>query len=84
MPLVMANEPGTGQTEAPLRGGSDVGFWTRVLPRLPTGSLLESSAIKGDSPVPESRKVNGEYPEYGSSNLESEFGSHLDPILNTP
>ncbi len=54
------------------------------MPSLSTGGLLESSAIKGDSPVLEDRKVNGEYPEYDSVNTESEYGSHLDPILNMP
>lgn len=46
--------------------------------------MLESIALQGDSPVGESRKVNGRYPEYDWSNFQSEHGSHLEPILNTP
>ena len=44
--------------------------------------MLESIAIHGESPVGERQKVDTRDPEYGSSNVESEVGSHLDPILN--
>lgn len=39
-------------------------FWTRVFSRLSTRSELERSMIKGDNPVEEDKKGNGEYPEY--------------------
>ena len=46
--------------------------------------MLESTPLKGDRPVREGRKVDGRYPEYDWSNFQSEHGSHLEPILNTP
>ena len=60
------------------------GVWTRVYPRPVTGSALESAALHGDSPVPEAGKDNGGYPEYDSSDLEPECGTHLVLTLNTP
>jgi len=58
------------------------GVWTRATPICPTRSPLESGTIESDSLVVVGQKVDTEYPEYGSSDLESEDGSYLDPILN--
>lgn len=48
-----------------------------------TGSSLERDTQKGDSPVQEIEKDDGEYPEYNSSNFELEYGTHLVLTLNT-
>lgn len=53
MPSVTASERGIGQTEPAVKASRDVEFRTRVFPRLPIGSPLESGAAKGDSPVRE-------------------------------
>lgn len=45
--------------------------------------MLESTAVKGESPVGGCRKVNGGYPEYDRANSLSEDGAHSAPILNT-
>jgi len=84
MPIVKAIEIGTGQTEHTVEILCGCGVWTRVCPRSMTGSLLESSAQKSDSLVPEVEKDNGGYPEYNWPNCQLECGSHLDLTLKTP
>ena len=59
------------------------GVWTRVTLNSHIRSPLKSGALKSDSLVGEGEKVDTGYPEYGSSDLEPEYGSHLDLILNT-
>ena len=45
-------------------------FWTRVFSNSSTQNSLEKDTIKGDSPVEEDEKRNGEYPEYYSLDFE--------------
>ena len=45
-------------------------LWTRVFSNSSTQSSLEQDTKKGDSPVEEGEKLNGEYPEYHSLDLE--------------
>ena len=59
------------------------GVWTRVTLNPHIRSPLESGALESDSLVGEGGKVDTGNPEYGSSDLEPERGSHLDLILNT-
>jgi len=70
IPLVKAIEKGTGQTERANESWCGCGVWTWALPNFPIRSLLESSAIKGDSPVGEKKKVVTRYPEYCWSNIQ--------------
>ncbi len=49
-----------------------------------TRSVLESIPLKSDRLVAEVEKGNGGYPEYGSSDLEPECGTHLVLTLRTP
>lgn len=79
----MANEKETEQTEAPWKQGSDVERAGAVL-RLPTRSVLERTGTKRDTRVGEGKKEYALLHEYGRPDSRSEYGSHLDPILNTP
>jgi len=81
MRLVKAIESRVEQTEASLRGDSDV-VRAGAVPRLLTRSLLKSSAIQCESHVRENRKVYALLQEYGWVETQSKDGSHLDPILN--
>ena len=70
IPLVKAIEKGTGQTESLQEIAWRCGVWTWVLPNFPIRSLLESSAVKGDSPLGEREKVDTKYPEYCWSDIQ--------------
>ena len=82
MLLVMANESSTEQTEALLKGSSNV-VRAEAFLNLLTRSSLERGTIKSDSLVGKSRKENALLQEYGWSNFQPEYGSHLELILNT-
>ena len=71
MPLVTASKRGKEQTE--LAGEEPDRMWscrTCVLSNQPTRSLLESSALEGESPVEEGWKEDDRYPEYHSLDME--------------
>ena len=78
----MANESSTEQTEALPKGSSNV-VRAGVVLNLLTRSLLERSTTKSDSLVGENRKEYALLQEYGWSNFQPEYGSHLELILNT-
>ena len=51
-------------------------------PNFTSLSLLERSALKGDSPVNELKWVIGENLEYRLLDIRREFGGHLPLTLN--
>jgi hypothetical protein len=51
IPLLVANEKGSGQTESSLE--REIEMWCRLMAKLSRRSSLERDALEGDSPVSE-------------------------------
>ena len=58
--------------------GSDLGLSDFV-----RTSVLERTAIEGDSPVFGTKWVNARYPEYAASDIAAEHSGHYPETLNT-
>ncbi len=58
-------------------------FWTLALLTQRTRSLLEWSAVEGDSPVGVFWGEDSGDPEYRASDIARELGRHGLPTLNT-